>query len=201
MPLLRQASEGIVLIELLQQRVQLVCAAHDTVKLRPAALQTALSRVGGGLHHKLLKILLVGSGIGCYIPQRVQNQVMDDLRADKVNGAGGRFLAVGSTNVVVLRGLVVCVPIAALVIHFRTALAAVEQSSQRVRLSITVAAPDRPAELLRGFPCSLVNDGFMGVLKDFPVLFGSLLAVLVPVAGLEGLEIDGMPMYSTRARM
>ena len=33
----------------------------------------------------------------------------------------------------------------------------------------------------------------MGVLKDFPVLFGSLLAVLVPVTGLEGLEIDGMP--------
>ena len=51
-------------------------------------------------------------------------------------------------------------------------------------------APDRPAELLRGFPCSLVNDGFVGVLKDFPILFGSLLAVLVPVTGL---EIDGMP--------
>ena len=33
----------------------------------------------------------------------------------------------------------------------------------------------------------------MGILKDFPVLFGSLLAVLVPVAGLKGLEIDGMP--------
>ena len=156
-------------------------------------MQTALSRVGGGLHHKLLKILLVGSGIGCYIPQRVQNQVTDDLRADKVNGAGGRFLAVGSTNVVVLRGLVVCVPIAALVIHFRAALAAVEQPSQRVRLFIAVTAPDRPAELLRGFPCGLVNDCFMGILKDFPVLFGSLLAVLVPVAGLEGLEIDGMP--------
>ena len=201
MPLLRQASVGIVLIELLQQRVQLVCAAHDAVKLRSAALQTALSRVGGGLHHKLLEILLVGSGVGRYIPQRVQNQVADDLRADKADGAGGCFLAVGSADVVVLRGLMVCVPVAALVIHFRTALAAVEQSSQRVRLSITVAAPDRPAELLRGFPCSLVNDGFMGVLKDFPVLFGSLLAVLVPVAGLEGLEIDGMPMYSTRARM
>ena len=51
-----------------------------------------------------------------------------------MNGAGGRFLAVGSTNVVVLRGLVVCVPIAALVIHFRAALAAVEQPRQRVRL-------------------------------------------------------------------
>ena len=193
MPLLRQASEGIVLIELLQQRVQLVCAAHDAVKLRSAALQAALSRVGGGLHHKLLEILLVGSGVGRYIPQRVQNQVADDLRADKADGAGGCFLAVGSADVVVLRGLMVCVPVAA--------LAAVEQSSQRVRLSITVAAPDRPAQLLCGFPRSLVNDGFVGVLKDFPVLFGSLLAVLVPVAGLEGLEIDGMPMYSTRARM
>ncbi|CAN4018165.1 50S ribosomal protein L11, partial [Dysosmobacter welbionis] len=77
--------------------------------------------------------------------------------------------------------------------HFRAALAAVEQSSQRVRLFITVAAPDRPAKLLRGFPCSLVNNGFVGILKDFPVLFGSLFAVLVPVAGLKGLEIDGMP--------
>lgn len=201
MPLLRQASEGIVLIELLRQRVQLVCAAHDAVKLRSAALQAALSRVGGGLHHKLLEILLVGSGVGRYIPQRVQNQVADDLRADKADGAGGCFLAVGSADVVVLRGLMVCAPIAALVIHFRAALAAVEQPGQWVRLFIAVTAPDRPAELLRGFPCSLVNDGFMGVLKDFPVLFGSLLAVLVPVAGLEGLEIDGMPMYSTRARM
>jgi len=108
-------------------------------------------------------------------------------------GAGGRFLAVGSADVVVLRGLVVCVPIAALVIHFRAALAAVEQPSQRVRLFIAVTAPDRPAELLRGFPCSLINDGFVGILKDFPVLSGSLLAVLVPVAGLKGLEIDGMP--------
>ena len=79
MPLLRQASEGVILIELLQQRVQLVCAAHNAVKLRSAALQAALSRVGGGLHHKLLKILFVGSGVGCYIPQRVQNQVTDDL--------------------------------------------------------------------------------------------------------------------------
>lgn len=201
MPLLRQASEGIVLIELLRQRVQLVCAAHDAVKLRSAALQAALSRVGGGLHHKLLEILLVGSGVGRYIPQRVQNQVADDLRADKADGAGGCFLAVGIADVVVLRGLMVCAPIAALVIHFRAALAAVEQPGQWVRLFIAVTAPDRPAELLRGFPCSLVNDGFMGVLKDFPVLFGSLLAVLVPVAGLEGLEIDGMPMYSTRARM
>lgn len=33
----------------------------------------------------------------------------------------------------------------------------------------------------------------MGILKDFPVLFGSLPAVLVPVAGLEGLEIDSIP--------
>ena len=193
MPLLRQASESVVLIELLQQRVQLVCTAHDAVKLRSAALQAALSRVGGGLHHKLLEILLVGSGVGCYIPQRVQNQVADNLGTDKVNGAGGRFLAVGSANIIVLRGLVVCIPIAALVIHFCAALAAVEQPGQRIRFSIAVAAPDRPAELLRGFPCSLVNDGFVGILKDFPVLFGSLLAVFVPVAGLEGLEIDGMP--------
>ena len=34
MPFLRQTSEGVVLIELLQQRVQLVCAAHDTVNPR-----------------------------------------------------------------------------------------------------------------------------------------------------------------------
>ena len=134
MPFLRQTSEGVILIELLQQRVQLVCAAQDTVKLRPAALQTALSCVGGGLHHKLLEILLVGSGIGRHIPQRVQNQVTDNLGSDKVNGAGGRFLAVGSADVVVLRGLVLCVPIAALVIHFRTALVAVEQPGQRIRL-------------------------------------------------------------------
>ena len=32
----------------------------------------------------------------------------------------------------------------------------------------------------------------MGIFKDSPVLFGSLLAVLVPAAGLKGLEIDGM---------
>ena len=99
MPFLRQTSEGVILIELLQQRVQ--------------------------------------------------NQVTDNLGSDKVNGAGGRFLAVGSADVVVLRGLVVCVPIAALVIHFRTALAAVEQPGQRIWLSIAVAAPDRPAELRR----------------------------------------------------
>ena len=42
-PLLRQASESVVLIEFLQQRVQLVCTAHNAVKLRPAALQAALS--------------------------------------------------------------------------------------------------------------------------------------------------------------
>lgn len=95
MPLLQQTSEGVVLIELLQQRVQLVCAAHDTVKLCPAALQTTPSRVGGSLHHKLLEILLVGSGVSRHIPQCVQNQVADDLGTDKVNGAGGRFLAIG----------------------------------------------------------------------------------------------------------
>lgn len=110
-----------------------------------------------------------------------------------MNGAGGRFLAIGSADVVVLRSLVVCVPIAALVIHFCTTLAAIEQPSQRIRFFIAVAASARPAELLRGFPCSLVNNSFVGILKDFPVLFGSLPAVLVPVAGLEGLEIDSMP--------
>ena len=46
-----------------------------------------------------------------------------------MDGTGGRFLAIGSTNVVVLQGFVVCVPVAALVIHFRAALAAVEPVS------------------------------------------------------------------------
>ena len=39
----------------------------------------------------------------------------------------------------------ICVPIAALVIHLRAALAAVEQPGQRIRFSSAVAAPDRPA--------------------------------------------------------
>ena len=74
-------------------------------------------------------------------------------------------------------------------IHFRAALAAVEQPGQWIRLFIAVTAPDRPAELLRGFPCGLVNDGFLGVLKDFPVLFGSLLPGQAPQAGSQrGLE-------------
>ena len=77
-------------------------------------------------------------------------------------------------------------------VHFAAAVGAVEQADERggfypaVRVTLHVGADS--LHILKGFR---VNNGGVGVLKDYPFIFVNVMAFLV-LEMLAGLEVDGV---------
>ena len=128
-----------------------------------------------------------------HFPQGFKDKLPDNLCPDKVYRAVGGLFAVGRTDIIVARGLVVFVAVAPVVIHLRAASPAIHQPGKRVCLAVSVAAPDSPFQSLCVIPCHFVDDGLMGVFKDFPFFLRRGAAVFLPKAALVGLEVDRMP--------
>ena len=80
-----------------------------------------------------------------------------------------------------------------MVIHFFTAIGAVQKSGQWIGIPEGANALRCFAELLRKLPCLLIYNGLMGVLKDQPVLFGILNGTFILVELLMETKIDRMP--------
>ncbi len=70
------------------------------------------------------------------------------------------------------------------VIQLMAAVGAVQQTGEHILLGVFGLPALRPLpELLHLFPCGLIDDSLMVVLKDIPIFFGIVQAALV----LEGL--------------
>ena len=90
-------------------------------------------------------------------------------------------------------GVVFCAASGTLVIHLCPAIGTEQKSGQRIGFAQRIMASRRFAELLRKLPRFLIHDGFVGVLKDQPVLLGIHYCVFVLVGLLMRTEVDRMP--------
>ena len=82
-------------------------------------------------------------------------------------------------------------------IHFAAAISTIEQARQRCNIAPAIGIT---AYLASDFLCKvkglLVNDGFMGILKNRPFVLRHIMAFLI-LEMLSGLEIDGVSQILT----
>ena len=78
-------------------------------------------------------------------------------------------------------------------IHLAATIGTIEQTCEGSRFAPAVwITPYIAANFLRQIKGLLVDNGFMGILKDRPFILRNIVAFLV-LKVLAGLEIDGMP--------
>ena len=78
-------------------------------------------------------------------------------------------------------------------IHLAAAIGTIEQACEGSRFAPAVwITPYIAADFLHQIKGLLVNNGFMGILKDRPLVLRNIVAFLV-LKVLAGLKIDGVP--------
>ena len=78
-------------------------------------------------------------------------------------------------------------------IHLSATIGTIEQTCEGSRFAPAVwITPYIAADFLHQIKGLLVDNGFMGILKDRPFILRNIVAFLV-LKVLAGLEIDGMP--------
>ena len=78
-------------------------------------------------------------------------------------------------------------------IHLAATIGTIEQSCEGSRFAPAVwITPHIAADFLHQIKGLLVDNGFMGILKDRPLVLRNIVAFLV-LKVLAGLEIDGVP--------
>ena len=82
-------------------------------------------------------------------------------------------------------------------IHLAAAVSAVEQTCEGSRFAPTVrVASDIPSDFLHKVKGLLVDDGFVGILENRPLVLRDIMTFLV-LEMLSGLEIDGVSQIFT----
>ena len=148
--------------------------------------------------HLFGKFFLIGYSKGTDGTDGIQNKLPNCLRADIVTAAGvGALLVCKSISgaIVKVRGIRVILRAASgtVIGHLCSAVRTEQKARQGIGFAQSVVSPWCLAELLCKFPSFLINDGFVGVLKDQPFLFGIHHRDFVLVRLLVGAEVHRMP--------
>ena len=148
--------------------------------------------------HLFGKFFLVGDSKGADGADGVQYKLPNRFRADIVTAAGMGALLVCQRiggAIVEVRGIgaALCAASGTVVGHLRSAVSAEQKSRQGIGFAKRIVASWCLAELLCKLPRFLIHDGFVGVLKNQPVLFGVHHRILILVGLLVRTEVDRMP--------
>ena len=144
------------------------------------------------------KFFLIGDSKGTDRADGIQNKFPNRFRADIVTAAGvGTLLMrqrIGGA-IIKVRGIGAALRAASgtVVGHLRSAVSAEQKSGQRICFAKRIMPSWCFSQFLCKLPRFLIHDGFVGVLKDQPVLFGVHHGVLVLVGLLVRTEVDRMP--------
>ena len=180
----------------------------DIVKLGNAFLVLAQPALGFFRRFLLLdlrsgtylfcKFLLIRDSKGADGADGIQNKFPNGFCADIVTAAGVSALlmrqCIGGA-IVEVRGIGAAFRAASgtVVGHLCSAVSAEHKSRQRICFTKCIVASRCLTELLCKLPRFLIHDGFVGVLKDQPFLFGIHHGIFVLVGLLVRTEVDRVP--------
>lgn len=100
---------------------------------------------------------------------------------------GGAIKEIGRIRVIL------CTATGTVVIHLFAAVRTVQKSGQRIGFTHRINSSWCLTQLLSKFPSFLINNGFMGILKNQPFIFGIFYTAFVLVGEFMGTEVDRMP--------
>ena len=89
--------------------------------------------------------------------------------------------------------VILCAASGTVVIHLFATVCTVQKSSQRIGFTHRINSSWRLTQLLSQFPCFFINNGFMGILKNQPFLFGVHYGSFVLIGLFMGTEVNRMP--------